>query len=63
MKMRLWFIRESANARFYSRVPMDRHPELSDCLWIPRSVVEHTTKRGIEHEVTLPDWFIDKENL
>lgn len=68
MRVRLWFIRETEKARLYCRFAP--HPDLefegaedSDKIWIPHSVIEHTTKRGAEHEVTLPDWFIEKEGL
>lgn len=61
--MRLWLISETELARRYSKVPPERHPEESDMLWVPKSIVEHTTKRGNEHDVKLPDWFIEKNNL
>lgn len=64
MKIRLWLIRETEKARLYCRVPPERHLEGDeDKIWIPRSIVEHTSKRGTEHEVELPDWFIEKEGL
>jgi hypothetical protein len=66
--MRLWLVRETEKARQYCKFAP--HPDLgfdnadaNDKIWIPRSIIEHTTKRGIEHEVTLPDWFIEKEGL
>jgi hypothetical protein len=34
-----------------------------DIVWVPLSIIEHTTKRGRDHVVTLPDWFIEKERL
>ena len=61
--MRLWLIRETELARRYSKVPPERHPQESDMVWVPKSIVEHTTKRGNEHDVNLPDWFIEKNNL
>jgi hypothetical protein len=63
MKIRLWFIKESTKARYYSKVPLTRNPQDSDKLWIPLSVVEHTSKDGNEHTVTLPDWFIESRGL
>ncbi len=63
MKIRLWFIRETADARLYSKVPPERNPGEDDQLWIPRSVIEHTSKRGAEHTVELPDWFIESRKL
>lgn len=63
MKIRLWFIRETEKARQYSKVPLQRNPTPEDCLWVPRSIVEHTSKRGAEHTLELPDWFIEKEHL
>lgn len=62
-RMRLWLIRETELARLYSKVPPERHPEKDDQLWVPKSIVEHTTKRGNEHDVKLPDWFIEKNDL
>jgi hypothetical protein len=62
--MRLWLIRETALARQYSKTPPDRgEPEEMDLIWVPKSIIEHTTKRGSEHEVKLPDWFIEKNGL
>ena len=61
--MRFWLIRETELARLYSKVPPERHPEKDDQIWVPKSIIEHTTKRGIEHEVKLPDWFLEKNNL
>lgn len=59
----LWLLKETAGARFYSKLPPERHPTANDCLWIPRSIIEHTSKTGKQHIVTLPDWFIEKRNL
>lgn len=64
--IRLWFIRQTEKARLYSKVPTQPpHDFISedDKLWIPLSIIEHTTKRGVEHEVKLPDWFIEKSDL
>jgi hypothetical protein len=61
--MRLWFIRQTEKARLYSRVPPERHPSQEDQIWVPLSIIEHTTKRGNEHDVKLPDWFLEKNNL
>ena len=75
MRVRLWFVRETAAARRYCKLPKARNPgqDLMDnvnYVWVPRSVVEHTTKRpsedGVEwpeHDVELPDWFVEKERL
>lgn len=63
MKIRLWFIRQTDKARLYSKVPPERNPGKEDQVWIPLSVLEHVTKRGNEHEVTMADWFGEKENL
>jgi len=64
MKVRLWLIRETDKARLYSRLPPERHPTEDDQVWIPRSVVNHTSKEpsGL-HEVTVEDWFAERENL
>ena len=58
--VRLWFVRETAKARLYSKVPPDRYGGPEDEVWVPMSIVEHTTKRGVEHMVKLPDWWIEK---
>lgn len=61
--MRLWLLRETEAARLYSKTdPKDWH-RVTVPVWIPKSVIEHTTKRGDEHDVKLPDWFIEKESL
>lgn len=60
VKIRLWLIRETEKARLYSKTPPERLP---DYIWIAKSIVEHTSKRGNEHEVTLPDWFIEMKHL
>ena len=60
--MRLWLIRETELARKYSTVPPVKSTDDS-CVWVPKSIIEHTTKRGDEHEVKLPDWFIEKNGL
>lgn len=61
--MRLWLIRESEQARLYSKTdPSDPHREIDE-MWVPKSIIEHTTKRGNEHDVKLPDWFIEAKGL
>lgn len=60
--IRLWYVRETASAFLYDKLPPDRRSE-GDFVWIPKSIVEHRTKRGNEHEVKLPDWFIEKSGL
>ena len=59
----LWLIRETDRARLYSRIPPERNLEESDCFWIPKSIIEHTTKRGSQHVVDIPDWFLERNNL
>jgi hypothetical protein len=51
-KLKLNFIRETEQARLYS-------DSQGREFWIPRSIVEHTTKwpNGV-HEITLPIWKI-----
>jgi hypothetical protein len=63
-KRTLWFVRESPKARLYTKVPPDRYPTEEDEIWVPRSIVEHTSKmaNGM-HIVTLPNWFIEKNGL
>jgi hypothetical protein len=59
----LWFVRETAAARLYTKVPPERNPQADDHVWIPRSVVEHTSKTGNTHIVTLPDWVVEQKKL
>jgi hypothetical protein len=61
--VRFWLLRETENARLYSTTdPKDIHRTGNE-IWIPKSVIEHTTKRGDEHDVKLPDWFIEARGL
>ena len=64
MKLRLWFIRETEKARLYCKLPPERNPTADDNVWIPRSVVSHTSKEpsGL-HILEVDDWFAEKENL
>lgn len=60
----LWFVSETALARLYTKIPPERHPTKKDELWVPRSIVEHTSKMaGGVHILTLPDWFVEKNEL
>jgi hypothetical protein len=59
----LWFVRETPLARLYTKIPPDRHPTQADQIWVPRSIVEHTSKMGDQHIVTLPEWFVEKNDL
>lgn len=76
--IRLWYIRSTyadagkavEKARLYCRRDVDttkqgwRSPAVDeDCLWVPASIIEHTTRRGNEHMVKLPDWFIEEKGL
>lgn len=63
-KHRLWFIRETASARGYSKVPPERRPTHEDLVWLPRSQIEHTSKEpsGI-HIVTIPEWLARAKGL
>ena len=67
MKIRLWLVQETDKARCYYKFnPVNTgaaEPNATDLVWVPRSIIEHTTKRGNEHVVELPDWFIEKEKL
>ena len=64
MKSRLWFIRETENARLYSKLPPERNPSDEDLIWLPKSQIEHTSKEpsGL-HIVTIPDWLGEKKGL
>lgn len=59
----LWLVRETGLARLYCKHNRPGRDEKTDCIWVPKSIVEHTTKRGTEHMVKLPDWFIRKNGL
>ncbi len=66
--IRFWLVRETEKARQYCKFAP--HPDLgfenatyADLIWVPKSIIEHTTKRGNEHMVKLPDWFIEKNGL
>lgn len=63
-EVNLWFVRETEKARLYSRIPFEREPGPSDHIWVPKSLVEHTTKfpNGL-HVVRLPLWFAERESL
>ncbi len=63
MQITLWLIRETEKACIYSKLPPERNPTKADEIWIPRSVVEHTTKMGAQHIVTVQEWFAFKNNL
>lgn len=60
--VRLWFSRETAAARQYWTTPPGNREQRA--IWIPKSIIEHTSKQpnGL-HQVTLPDWFIEKEGI
>ncbi len=66
-KVNLWKIEgatDTALARYYSRVPPNRHPQPEDYIYVPKSIIEGTSQNlGGHHVVTLPDWFVQKENL
>lgn len=64
MEVRLWFVRETALARQYAKLPPERHPSEDDMIWIPRSLCERTTKLASgEHIIEVVDWFAEKNNL
>jgi hypothetical protein len=59
----LWFIRETADARLYSKTDPEDKNRVSDPIWVPKSVIEHTSKTGNQHIVTLADWWVEKSGL
>lgn len=61
--IRLWFISDTDKARLYSKIPPSRNPAKDDMIWIPLSVIEHTTKRQDEHHVKLAAWFVEARGL
>jgi len=66
-KVNLWVIpghMDSVMARRYSKLPPSRQPADDDFIWVPLSIIEHTSRNvGGHHVVTLPDWFVEKEGL
>lgn len=63
-KVNLWFHSESELARCYAKVPLAKATESSDFVWVPKSIIEHTSQNvGGHHVVTLPEWFVLKEGL
>lgn len=64
MQVRLWFVKETEKARYYSKLPASRHPGEEDHVWVPRSLVTHTTKYPDgQHVIDVADWFAEKNNL
>lgn len=62
--VRLWLVKETEKARYYSKLPPERNPEPGDMLWIPRSVCHGTMKfPNDEHHVQVEDWFVEREGL
>ena len=61
----LYLVRETELARLYSPRPFnaEARPNERDCVWLPRSQIEHTRKMGSRHEVTIPEWLADKKGL
>lgn len=62
--VKLWFLGESKLARHYSKTnPKDPARDVVE-VWVPKSLIEHTTKYpdGM-HLVKLPDFFVDREGL
>lgn len=62
-KVNLWFVRETQAARLYCRHGRPGRED-ADCVWVPKSIVEHTSKNvGGHHVVTLPEWFVREKEL
>lgn len=66
IKLRLWQMAATDAAVKFSKTPPDRVP---DEVWIPRSQIEHITRRpaalGVwpECEVTIEEWIAEKKGL
>jgi hypothetical protein len=62
--VRLWFVRESDQARCYSKLPPERRPDATDLFWLPKSQIENTVKfpTGM-HEVKIPSWLAERHGL
>lgn len=61
-KIQLWYIREYPQSYLYS----SKDPSLNlkaALVHVPKSLIEHRSKDGNRHIVTLPSWFVQKENL
>ena len=68
VKIRMFLKRESDKALCYVNKPRDL--EVTRTEWIPKSMVEHTTKfppvggtHYREHEITLPVWLVEQKDL
>lgn len=63
-KVNLWYAKkDTVAARYYCRHNRP-NPEPADFIWVPLSIIEHTSKNvGGHHVLTLPNWFIEKEGL
>lgn len=63
-KVTLWLIRETVLARLYSTEDLQKNARNSENeVWIPKSIVEHASKTGDMHTLTLPEWFLSKNGL
>ena len=67
-KVNLWIVpghgSDTAMARRYSKLPPSRNPSAEDFIWVPISIIEHTSRNvGGHHIVSLPQWFAEKEGL
>lgn len=63
MNATFYLVKETVNARQYSRTPDGMNP-----FWVPRSVCVRTTKwkepgKPERHEVDIENWFANKEGL
>lgn len=45
-KCRLWFVRETRNARLYSKLPTARNQTQADMVWLPKSHIERNRFNG-----------------
>lgn len=67
MKLRLFQIEVRERAIKFSKTPPGNREQ--DILWIPRSVIEHVSRdKALENgwrpcEVTVEDWFAEKNDL
>lgn len=65
----LWLVdeRPAGAAYLYCHVPParreGREPNCDELVFVPKSIVEHRSKRGVEHDVKLPEWFLSKKKL
>ena len=68
VKVRCWKVGQTDKAILVSKTPKGRNPRPSDSVWIPRSVIEHTSTNNAdggwpELVLSLPEWIAEEKGL